>query len=235
MKIKLIVILSFIFVFSAQGQEFKEVKTGQDVIDNYLTANGGADNLKKIRSIEMTGTMMLMGKALPIKVYTSYDYFYMDGGDDLMKLTIATDMKNMTGWSYVFGNLKDATKEEVQRNKITIEQMLWGYYMDKDKYGITYKLTGNEKIGDYDTYVVEFTAGDSLLQTCNYDSKTFYRVKQLKGKTESEYSDFRNVESTGIYMGYAIKTNQGDVTVTSYKFNTDFDTKLLKKPVIKSK
>lgn len=231
MKIKLIAVLfSFIFALTVNAQEFKAVKTGQDVIDNYIAANGGVDNLKKIHAIEMNGNMTFMGATFPMTVYTSYDYFYMNGGTDEMRMIIATNLKDLTGWSVMFGKTKDATAKEIERNKVNIESMLWTYYTDKDKYGITYNLMQNEEINGSDAYTVDFMVKDSVIQTCWYDAKTFHRVKQSKGRTTSEYSDFRNVDGTGIYMAYAIKTNQGDVAVTNYKFNTEFDTSLLKKP-----
>jgi zinc protease len=229
MKYKLIAALLLLSV-CIYSQEFKEVKTAQDVIDNYMTANGGAENLKKIRSIEMTGNMTFMGGTFPIVVYTSYDYFYMNGESGEFKMTIAMNLKDMIGWQTAFGMYKEADAKEIERNKANIESMMWTYYTDKDSYGITYKLMQNETVNGSDTYTVDFMAGDSVLQTCNYDAKTFHRVRQVKGKTTSEYSDLRNIENTGIYMAYAIKTNQGDVAVTDYKFNTEFDTSLLKKP-----
>src|SRR5690349_7277010 len=231
MKIKLIgLVFSFIFALTVNAQEFKEVKTGQDVIDNYIAANGGADNLKKVRSIEMKGDMTFMGATFPLTVYTSNEYFYMNGGTDDFKMIIATNLKDLTGWSVMFGKTTDATPKEVEKNKVNIESMLWTYYTDKDKYGITYKLMQNEEINGSKAYTIDFMVKDSVIQTCWYDTKTFHRVKQSKGKTTSEYSDFRNVEGSGIYMAYSIKTNQGDVAVTDYKFNTEFDTSLLKKP-----
>jgi hypothetical protein len=229
MKIKLI-FAALLFSVCIYAQEFKEVKTAQDVIDNYIIANGGADNLKKVNSIEMTGSMAFMGTTFPITVYTSYDYFYMNGGNDEFKMITAMNLKDMIGWQTMFGKTKDATIHEIEKNKVNIESMLWTYYTNKDKYGITYKLMQNEKVGEKDAYTVDFMVKDSVIQTCWFDTKTFYRVKQAKGKTTSEYSDFKNVESSGIYMAYTIKTNQGDIAVTGYKFNAEFDTSLLKKP-----
>lgn len=230
MKLLLTLLFCFSFVFCINSQEFKEVKTAQDVIDNYITANGGLDDIKKIWSVEMSGTMSFMGSTFPMKVYTSYDYFYMNGESSEFTFTTSMSLKEGFGWQNMFGMIKDVPKDEIERNRVNIESMLWTYYTDKDKYGITYKLMQNETVSGNDAYVVDFMAGDSLIQTCYYDTKTFYRVKQSKGKTISEYSDFRNVENSGTFMGYQVKTNQGDVTVTEYKFNVEFDKSLLKKP-----
>jgi hypothetical protein len=68
------------------------------------------------------------------------------------------------------------------------------------------------------------------VQTVYFDTENFKRVKVVKGTMSSEYSDFRNVSGSGIYMAYKVSTTQGDVTVSKYEFNTKFDKKLLKKP-----
>lgn len=224
--------LLVLFCIAVNSQEFKEVKTGQDVVDNYITANGGMDNIKKINSIEMNGNMSFMGSSFPVKVYTSLDYFYMNADNPNFAFTIAINMKDNKGWQNMLGQVKDVPEKEVERNRINVESMLWSYYINPEKYGITYSLMQNEKIGDADTYVVDFMVKDSVLQTVYYDVKTFHKLKQVKGKSISEYSDIRNVNETGIYMSYSMKTNQGDVTVSEYRFNTEFDTKLLKKPAI---
>lgn len=232
MKKTAVLCLFVMFCFSLYSQDFKEVKTGQDVIDNYITANGGLDNIKKTNSIEMSGNMSFMGSSFPIKVYTSLDYFYMNADNPNFTFTIAINMKENKGWQNMLGQVKDVPEKEVERNRINVESMLWSYYTSPEKYGITYKLMQNEKIGDADSYVVDFMVKDSVIQTVYYDTKSFHKLKQVKGKSTSEYSDIRNADNSGVYMGYSIKTNQGDITVSEYKFNTEFDTNLLKKPAI---
>jgi len=228
---KLHVILCFIFVSALHAQNFKVVTTAQDVIDNYIEANGGTDNLKSVESIEMKGNINAMGMDVPLTIYTSKDYFYMNAEHSQMGITVMTDLSSNSGWTKFMGKISDAKEADIEKNRMNIESMLWTYYINKDKYGISYELLQNEKVGDNDTYVVDFKSGDSVIQTVNFDAKTFYRVKQVKGNTSSEYAEFKSVEGSGIYMPYIIKTNQGDVSVISYKFNSDFDRKLLKKPV----
>ncbi len=70
-KIKLILILlvlSYFTTVNAQDKEFKEVKTGDDVIENYIIANGGKENLEKVKSIEMIGVLSAMGKEFNMNV-----------------------------------------------------------------------------------------------------------------------------------------------------------------------
>ena len=98
-KIISVIFLLLIFVFnaSAQDTEFKEVKTGDDVIVNYILANGGKENIEKISSVKMTGVLEAMGKSLPMTVYTSNDYFYVNVDEPTFGSTIAVDRKNKKG------------------------------------------------------------------------------------------------------------------------------------------
>jgi len=229
MKIR-IVILFCLLSLSVFGQTFKEVKTAQDVIDNYITANGGEDNLKSVKSIAMEGNMLIMGSDVPIKIYTGNNIFYMDFAHSQFGITMAMDTKNRKGWSKFGGKLKDATEQDIEKNKANIASSLWAYYVDKDKYGISYELLQNEKVDGKDAYTVDFKNKDSLIQTVYFDTETFQRVKQIKGNNTSEYSDLRNVDNSGIYMPYKIVTGQGEVIASKYLFNSKFDKKLLKKP-----
>ena len=234
MRRKLVIILCLFSFYSVSAQDFKEVKTAQDVIDNYITANGGADGLKDVKSISMDGKMNIMGSEVPLRFYIGNDIFYMNLENTQFDVIVAVDTKKKTGWSR-FGNMmNDSKPDDIERTKENIEASLWGYYLDKDKYGIRYELMQNEKAGDNDAYVVDFLNKDSLIQTVYFDTKTFRRVKQIKGKQTSDYSDIKVVES-GIYMPYKIATGQGDVVVTKYEFNAKFDKKLLKKPKEKDK
>lgn len=230
MKRILIVLAVFFVSLSVKAQDFKEVKTAQDVIDNHVTANGGADNLAKVKSIEMKGTIGIMGGTFPVHIYVSEDYFYTGVETPQMPVRIAISYKDKKGWQNLMGKVMDETPEAIEKNKERVHAMLWGYYLEKDKHGVTYNLLQNEPVGGNDAYVVEFIQNEKPLQTVYFDVKSFQRVMQIKGQVTSEYSDFRDVDASGIYMSYLITGTQGDVNVTEYKFNTTFDTKLLEKP-----
>jgi len=235
MKPKHIILLLFLFSCSLRAQTFKEVKTAQDVIDNYLEANGGADNLRGVKSVSMEGNMSLLGSDVPIKFYTGKNIFYMNFDHSQFAVTIAVDTKKEKGWSKFGEAIKDASPADIEEHKNNIISTLWGYYIDKDKYGMSYQLLQNEKVGDKDAYVIDFLNKDSVIQTVYFDSETFNRVKVVKSSMASEYSDFKIVGNSGIYMPYRVATGEGDVTVAKYEFNSKFDKKLLKKPEEKQK
>jgi hypothetical protein len=232
MKLKLLALLTVLIASCIFGQNFKDVKTGQDAIDNYVTANGGVDNLKSIKSVSMEGIMSFMGTNIPLKLYVSMDAFYMDFQAAQFGMTAAMDLKKKKGWSKMGSQIKDATLSEMRKNEEMASSTLWGYYYDKDKHGISYELLQNEQVNGKDAYAVDFKKGEEIIQTVFFDAETFQRVKQIKGNNTSEYTESKSVDGSGIYMPYLIKTPQGDVSVKEYRFNSSIDKKLLKKPKV---
>lgn len=228
-----IVIYTFIlaaFILQGYSQGFKEVKTAQDVIDNFILANGGIDNLRNIGSIKSIGKMEFGQTDIPVYIYVSEQYFYFNIDIPQFPFISSFDLKNKKGWTKVGAQIRDATEEEFNKNVDAAAAMMWKYYIDKDKYEVSYKLLQNETIKDKECFVVEFIRGENVLETVYFDPETFFRVKQIKDTQISDYSDFRNVSETGIYMPYLIKTGQGNITISSYVFNEEFDLSLLKKP-----
>ncbi|MCX7877702.1 MAG: hypothetical protein N2510_03560 [Ignavibacteria bacterium] len=230
MKNVMSILFLLIFILKVNSQGFKQVQSAQDVIDNYIEANGGADNLKSIKSIKTLGRMELAGMSAPVNIYVSERYFYFTIDIPMFSFSTALDLKEKKGWSKIGSKVTDVKDEEIDRNNEAAASMLWGYYVNKDKYGITYQLMQSEIINEKETYVVDFLKGEVVVETVYFDKETFLRVRQIKDNQMSDYSDFRNVSERGIYMPYLIKTQQGDIVISSYSFNDEFDRSLLKKP-----
>jgi len=233
-KIISVIFLLLIFGFnaSAQDTEFKEVKTGDDVIDNYILANGGKENLEKISSVKMTGVLEVMGRSLPMTVYTSNDYFYVNIEEPSFGSTVAVDKKNKIGWQKAMGNVKDFSEGELIKFEEMLEGSLWGHLLHKEKYNLNYVFKGIENVDDISAYVIDFTRDSNLLYTTYYDTAGYNRIKQIKDGSESHFEDFRLVDNYGIKMPFKI-TEQFPITVQKYEFNTEFDKSLLNKPEIK--
>jgi hypothetical protein len=132
----------------------------------------------------------------------------------------------------MFGEATDITPEDAAKYSENVESALWTYYLDKDKYGISYALAQNQEIDSINCYAVNFKKHDRFLYTVYFDTVNFNRIKNEKEGNVSLYGDFREVGKSRIYMPYEI-VQQGTVKVDRYEFNVKFDKKLLKKPVKK--
>lgn len=232
MKIKSVILLVMIAVSSLFGQTFKEVKTAQDVVDNYIEANGGKDELNEVKSILMKGDFTGEGNSGSLDIFIGKNYFYLNLDMGVFKMKQAADIKNGKGWTMFGDMVKDMTAEDLKKNRKTAEGSLWAYYIDPVKYGITYNLLPSEKVAESDAYAVELLQEGAAIITAYFDSKTFDKVRQVKGNDDSEFSNFKTVGSTKVRMPYTIKGKNGDVAISELKFNSKFDKKLLNKPEV---
>lgn len=230
MKSILTIIIFFLIVFTTISQEFKEVKTAQDVVDNFILASGGTKLLSSVESISMKGKMGDGEQAGTIDIYFSKKYVYLNLVTQQFSMKQAVDIEKKKGWTKFGTMIKDLNEEDIARSKKNIEGALWSNYLDPKTNGITFELLQNEIVDSNDTYVVDLMREGASVSTSYFDAKTFYKVKEVKGSMTNEFSDFKQVGSTGIIMPYKNKALTGEVTINEIKFNSKFDKKLLKKP-----
>lgn len=232
MKIRNAVLIILFAATALFGQTFKEVKTAQDVVDNYIEANGGKDELSAVKSIYMKGDFTGEGHAGSLEIYMGKNYFYLNLDLGVFKMKQAVDIKNGKGWTQFGDMTKDMNEDELKKNRKNAEGTLWAYYIDPVKYGIKYNLLPNEKVAEKDAYAVELQQEGAAIITAYFDAKTFDKVRQVKGNDDSEFSDFREVGTTKVRMPYTIKGKNGDVAISELKFNSKFEKKLLTKPEV---
>ena len=232
--IKKLTLLLITFIISSSvhlfSQDFKPVKTAQDVIDNYITANGGEENMKKIKTVTMSGSVSAMNMGFPVSVYISTNYFYMKLESEMFGMVQVVDFKKRKGWMNFMNQVKDLTEEEITKAEKSMGGALWKYYLEKDKYNVSYKLLQDDTTNGKDCYVVEFSINDSTLNSVYFEKKTFNRLKLVDSKGTTSYYDIKEAGTSGIYLPFKIDQAQGDITVLKYEFNKKFDKKLLEKP-----
>lgn len=234
MKTKIIPVIVCIFnllssfVFS-QEAKFKSVTSAQDVIDNYLISNGGADNLKKIKSIKMNGSLDYMGTEIPVTVFINSDVFFINVESKEFPIKTAYDNTKKTGWNQFGSEVKDMTEKDIEKMKQAIESNLSYYYYDKEKYNISYEMLQNEKVNDKDCYVVTFKKSEKELFTNYYDTSNYNRLKTETPAQSTIFEDFKFINEYNISMPYKV-IQQFTTVIKNYEFNTSFYNKLLKKP-----
>jgi hypothetical protein len=225
-----LILVFLIFSVSLKAQDFKEVKSAQDVIDNYLLASGGADKLSEVESISMQGKLGNGEQSGTIEIYLGKKYVYMNIKSDMFAMTQAVDIDKKKGWTKFGTMVKDMTEEEITKSKKTMEGTLWGNYLYPKENGITFEMLQNESVKGNDAFEIDLIKDGTAVSTSFFDAKTFNKVKEIKGKMISEFSNFKPTGSLGIIMPYTIKSQTGDVEITEIKFNSRFDKSLLKKP-----
>jgi zinc protease len=200
--------------------------TAQSVIDKYIKAIGGRENLEKVKdkttvmsgSIQGMNIKMTIYQKVPNKIKQELDAgvikqeTYYDGEKGIV----------LSG-----GNTVDITGEALETMKY--QAMMHPIYII-DSLNVKTKLLGVEKVNGKDAYKIEVTLPNGKNWTEYFDPDTGYKIKDSQDITVpqgtftkvNEYSDFRNVD--GVIYPFKLKQTTGpqslEMTVSSIKVNT---------------
>jgi zinc protease len=199
--------------------------TVASIADKYIDAIGGKANLAKISSYTMNASMTMQGQNIDLKVVKA------QGGKEITMVTAGGQVfqkqvfDGKTGYSEQMGQKVPMKAEEIagrQKNTELFEEL--GFAKSAE-----YKVTGIEKVGGEDSYVVK--GGDT---TYYYSVKTGLKTGETKTiKAQGQeisvptvFSDYKDV--AGVKMPYTISVNQMGMDMTmnvkSYEVNQAKDT-----------
>ncbi len=232
MKVIIHIFCLVISIACINAQDFKPVKSAQDVIDNFIAATGGAENMKKVKSIKATGHVSGKVKDDLFTYYIGRDVFYIKYTSPEMTVIEAFDTEKNKGWISFAGKLVDFDYKYIPMMKLLVDAALWHFYYDKDKYYITYQLKDDEKVNNTDCYVVDIMQNGDFVETDYFDKQNFNKLKQeiAEERITWQFSDYNDSGYSGLTMPFGMYMKLGEFKITDYKFNTSFDKKLLEKP-----
>lgn len=230
MKTKLF--LSFVFVVSlfianSFAQEKDLIVDPKEIINKYLTAIGGVENLKNISdrttimrgtAMEQTITLIIKQKApnkfrQEIKVAGMDQILIFNGEKAVMKFA---DQK------------MDIAGEQLEQLKIESAMEL---LLNPEEYGVTFSFEGKENVNDKPCNIIKLTSKSGVTSKYYFDDETGLKVLEKKtaqtqmGAMEQtiEYSDYKEV--AGVKFPHKLKQSFGpqavEVTVSSIKINTN--------------
>ncbi|MFZ5554511.1 MAG: insulinase family protein [Bacteroidota bacterium] len=228
--------------YDQYGNDFKEIKeapkdlTGEKVIENYINAMGGADNIKKVKNVvmKMKGEMDAGGMTLNLEI-TSVRINPKKKG--LVKSVEEVKMNGMVAQKKVFDGKtskttgmmgsSEATGEELEQEK---EEAVPHEELRYKELGYTMTLVGIDEVEGTDAYKVELVNKKGKKTTQYFDTKTWLLVKTEKKESSpqgdvdivSYSSDWKEVN--GVKFPHKIKTEFGpqimNLTVNSIEVNS---------------
>jgi len=201
MKKTLIWVLAGLFVMSIlPAQGFGQ--TSKKVLEKMIDAQGGRKAMEAAKDTTISGTMELIqqGMNATLTMYQKEpNMMRMD--IEVMGMVITQAFDGQKAW---FLNPQTGATEEMPENlaKEFKRQALGNdSILNPEKYGITYELKGEEKVGDKDCLVMEQTMPDGHKNTLYVDSTSYLALKtktmtmgQMGGGevlTETLMSDYR--------------------------------------------
>lgn len=205
---------------TASIQPEQTLVTPATIIAKYIAAIGGADELRKINSISMTGSMNLQGMSLDVtdkRMAPNMTMMEMNmNGQALMRQAF----NGTSGYQSQMGNKKNMEGEELAESKNAkglFEQLFYG------DAGYKLQMAGTEKVSGKDAYKIIVTTPSGANTTQYYDINNAYLLKteksmKLQGQELVQTIEFGNYKKTGNVMFPYTRT----ISVQSDKGSQDF-------------
>lgn len=211
--------------------------TGQEVIEKYIAAIGGADKVNAVTSLDQTYSMELMGMSITTNIVQTNGKFYMNmtaPGMTLMK-QVFDGQKALVEQMGAPPTTLDAEEDlkDIRRQATLFNERNY------IKEGYTLEVKGIEDVNGSPAYKLSVVSPAGDKSTEYYDKATFLKVKEVTvteaggqtATTTNEYTDYKEVN--GIKVPHTI-TITGAMPVpmvmkgTSIKVNSPVDDSLFK-------
>lgn len=176
--------------------------SAKEVIEKYLSAIGGVNELNKITTMHSEGSMTVQGMSLKI------DEKMM--APNLIAQTVSMNGQPVMqevfdgekGWRSQMGNKMDYSQDELNRKKDEKSLFNQVSYLSG---GYNMKVTGVEKVDGSDAYKLQVTAPSGAETTEWYDVKTGYLVKvdeslKMMGQEINQTVTYSNYKKAGNIM-----------------------------------
>jgi len=233
---------ALIFFFSIIS--FSASQTVDEVIDNYINAIGGMENLDSVKTLKITGKFLSGSFEIPfIQTISVPDKILTEM--TMQGLTMKQACDGTTAWMInPFQGSKEPEKMTEEYTKYMKEQADFeGKLVNYKEKGYTAELLGKEDMEGSDVYKIKLTDKDGDITYYYIDASTNMLLKESSKRKIKEkeitsdvyYSDYKPVEGILIPMAMDIKSSAGQmgsqkVQVDSVEFNVSVDDSIFKMP-----
>lgn len=201
--------------------------TATTVLNKYIDAIGGADNIKKLNDYSMTAKGSIQGADIVLtRKYKSPDKFYSEislPGMNMVPFKIVANGDSVQ--MSQMGNNVPLGSEQKQ----ALTEMMGAFPETNMLKSKNAELLGISSIDGKDAYAVRYSTSSGLGYTYYYDTNTGYKIREVESSPEApgvtssvDYSDYRAVK--GIKFPHKMAQHQGqydfDLTVSDIDVNT---------------
>lgn len=224
---------------TAQENQAKKIEEGNTLLDKWIEAQGGRDNLARIKDSTSSGAMELisMGYSGTLIIYQKEpNKIRMD--IEIMGTLISQAFNGETAW---MTNPQTGVTEEMSAElteEFSRQAMGNATLLNPDKYGIIFTLEGTESIGEKEYLILKQTFEDGFENSYYIDPDTNLVYKSVamamsplgfEVETETIMSDYREVEGTMVPFSITI-TQEGEeymsMTISEVEYNTGLEDSL---------
>lgn len=233
--IPIVIGISFSLLVSSAWKD-EDKHTADEIINDYITAMGGADKLASIHTIYMEGEINYNGTKRQTKKWI-VDQKAMRSEMTFNGITSFTIVRKDSGWNYS-PNRGRRKPEPLTANSIAMNRPnldIAGPLVNYKAKGYKVKYEGTDEIEGTEAFKIEEILNDSLTKTFYMDPDSHFimrvRTKSSMGgrviTSSTEYSDYNKTPD-----GYTFPMETGNIKYTVVKVNITIDDKLFK-PIVK--
>lgn len=204
--------------------------SADQILDKYVAAIGGETAWHKLTSRSSTGTIEIPAMSLSgtVEIHEKAPDFSL-AIVSLGGATFQRGFDGTTAWSNDPQNgLRTETGAEAEDSK---RQADFYHQLNMRKYYSKWKVTGIEKVGDHDAYVVEATSTAGDLDKMYFDTQSGLLVRaittvhspQADQVVEADLSDYRDVDGIKLPFRVHQSTTQADYTITFTEVHQNVD------------
>ncbi|HEY0272304.1 MAG TPA: hypothetical protein VGC22_03915 [Chitinophaga sp.] len=239
---KSIKLLALLFVLSIAGAQ---AQTADELIGKYVTAMGGADKLKALKTAYNEGSVEVQGMEFPLKVWKIQSEAMRMEFDAMGTTNIQVVTKN-GGWSLmpVQGQTAptalDSSRAKMMESQLSINGELYDYKANGKKV----ELLGKEAVDGVDAYKLKVTSKDGVEGIAYLDAATYYLIRTENHVTVPgqdapvdiivKMSDYKKTDDGYVYPSVTEQPASGvKVLITKAEYNKPVDDSLFKMPAAK--
>lgn len=218
-------------------------QTADEVIDKYLKAIGGKENISQIKSFYTEGKMAVMGMEATTKV-TVLNGVGLRQESEMMNTTSISSLSEKGGWSINpqtgSPNAVDMTPE--QFNAMKGQMVLGAPFINLQSTGTKAEIAGTENIDGINATKILLTKTDNTTSAYYFDTMTNLLIRsdqkmKMRGQevdTVISFSDYKDA-GNGYSVPFKTEVRVGEVfkmvtTITKAEINKAVDPAIFNKP-----
>jgi hypothetical protein len=223
---KLYILILLIFTSNLFGQTL----TSDEIVQKYISAIGGLDEIKKIKQITIYGSAISGLNTYDLLAYEDavekYQFAHISGID----YDVKTYYDTKTGWTLQNGVKSSLSKETLESLLPNIEDGTYFYLGDMESRGIKTELLGEERINGIDSYKIKFTRNGKDKNIQYFSKDSFYLIAvETPGINSIQilYDKYKTVPGTNLKLPYYNEKRGIMGTIEMYEINVPLNPMLL--------
>jgi outer membrane lipoprotein-sorting protein len=211
-------------------------QTVSDIITKHITAVGGKEAWKAIKTYTVEGNSTMIMQSVNVKMYCKNTMSRNEISFMGMRMVTAFDGKRAWMINPLAGSDSAIVLSEEDSKAIAASNFMQDVFFNDSilKFNIT--LIGKEKVGDEQCFVLQLLQANAPLEKYYVSTTSFLIMKhevvaKLDNKQESviiTYSNFK--KEAGLILARTIALPVGVMNITSVKFNAELNNSLFEIP-----